>query len=249
MAFRRTCARKRRGEAITGLRRNRRLAAVAGSGSASLETQRHSAARLSHASRAVGIVSVNRNGQRQAIMVERDLAVFSRSQATAVLLPRLITAVTISLARWVRIRPRPERPRVRQDTAAGITMAPVQAAPHQVSAGWVRRTVCHRCHTTAHQPLHTTVHQPLHTTAHQPLHTTAHQLLRITTAHQLLRITVRPEEEVAVRLTAGILLRAAIAAAEGHDPSLSRFGSTDRAGAALFFGAGLRGASYSCEAN
>jgi hypothetical protein len=143
-------------------------------------------------------------------MVERDLAVFSRRPATAVLLPRLITAVTISLARWVRIRPRPERPRVRQDTAAGITMAPVQAAPHQVSAGWVRRTVRHRCHTTAHHLLRIT----------------AHHLLRIT-AHHLLRITVRPEEEVvavppgvAVRLTAGILLRAAIAAAEGHDPSL-----------------------------
>jgi hypothetical protein len=208
-----------------GLLRRHRLAAVAGSGSASLETQRHSAARLSHASRAVGIVSVNRNGQRQAIMVERDLAVFSRSQATAVLLPRLITAVTISLARWVPIRPRPERPRVRQDTAAGITMALVQAAPHQVSAGWVRRTVRHRCHTTVHQLLHITAHQPLHITAHQPLRTTARQ----------------EEEEVAVvgftaavRLTAGILLRAAIAAAEGHDPSLSRFGSTDRAGAAFF---------------
>ena len=40
---------------------------------------------------------------------------------------------------------------------------------------------------------------------------------------------------VAVRTAADIPLRAAIAAAEGHDPSLSRSGSPDRAGAAFFW--------------
>lgn len=44
----------------------------------------------------------------------------------------------------------------------------------------------------------------------------------------------------AVRTAVDIPLRAAIAAAEGHDPSLSRSGSPDRAGAAFFW---LKGSS------
>jgi hypothetical protein len=83
------------------LRRGRRLG-MAGTASASPETQTHFAARLRHASRAAGIVSVSRNGQRQELIVERDLAVFSRGPRMVVLLLRPITAAaTISLVRSV----------------------------------------------------------------------------------------------------------------------------------------------------
>src|SRR5437763_1623375 len=130
MAFLRTCVPKQRGEAITDLWRSRRPVA-AGSGSGSREAPRHSVARLNRGSRAVGTVSVNRNGRRQEVM-QRDPAVFSRSPATVVLLHRLITAVTINLARSVRTSQPAGHPRVRPDTAAPTTMALVQTVPHQI---------------------------------------------------------------------------------------------------------------------
>jgi hypothetical protein len=115
--------------------------AVAGSASVSQEMQRHSAARLSHGNRAVGIVLDNRNGQPQELMPEPDRAVFGRNPAPVILSARLITAVTISLGRSVRTSLDRGRRRVRLDTAAAIAMdlvkamALAQAMPRQVSAG------------------------------------------------------------------------------------------------------------------
>jgi hypothetical protein len=213
------------------LRRGRRLA-MAGTASASPETRMHFVARLRHASRAAGIVSVSRNGQRQALMVERDLAVFSRGPRMVVLLLRPITAAaTIRLVRSVRTHPRPVRPRVRQDTAAAITMAVVQAMPHQVSAEWVRLTARHRCHITTHQRHLTIVRLPLPITVRQPHLTIA---LREEGAEVVdLVAAVRPE--VVGHLTAGILLRVAVAATEDHDSSLKPLQFADRTGAAFFF--------------
>jgi hypothetical protein len=158
--------------------------------------------------------------------------VFSRGPGMVVLLLRPITAAaTMSLVRSAQTHARPGRPRVRQDTAAAITMAVVQAMPHPVSAEWVRLTARHRCHITTHQRRLTIVRRRLRITVRQP------------------RLTIAPREEgaevgdlmAAVRpvvvdhLTAGILLQVAVAPTEDHDSSLKPLQFADRAGAAFFF--------------
>ena len=209
------------------LRRGRRLV-MAGTASASPETQTHFVVRRRHASRAVGIVSVSRNGQHQELMVERDLAVFSRGPRMVVLLLRPITAAaTINLVRSVQTHPRPGRPRVRQDTAAAITMAVVQAMPHQVSAEWVRLTARHRCHITTHRRRLTIV---LRITVRQPHLTLAPREEGAEVVD--LMAAVRPV--VVDHLTAGILLPVAVAPTEDHDSSLKPLQFADRAGAAFF---------------
>lgn len=176
----------------------------------------HFAARLSRTSKAAGTVSVNRNVQPQELMVGRNRAAFGHSLAMVVLLLRLITAaVTISLARWVGINQCPGRLRVRLHTAAAINTALlVQAIPLQISAEWVRLAARHRCHTTAHRRLRISVRQLLPISVHRPLRTIARREGEVVAVARL---------AVAVRLmlaVAGILLRVAIAAAEGHSSSL-----------------------------
>jgi len=109
-------------------------------------------------------------------------------------------------------------------------MAVVQPMPRQVSAEWVRLIARHRCHITTHHPRLTIVRRPLRITVRQRHLTIA---LREEGAEVVDRMAaVRPV--VVDHLTAGILLRVAVAATEDHDSSLKPLQFADRAGAAFF---------------
>ena len=103
------------------------------------------------------------------------------------------------------------------------------------------RQVCHLVmvdrawrRTTAHQVRRTTAHRRCRTIVRHPRHTLAHPEGAVAAPRSMGEVVARrmaADPHMAVE--AGTL-RAVIAAAEGHDPSLSRSGSPDRAGAAFF---------------
>ena len=179
-------------------------------------------------SRAVGIISVSRRARLRELTAAHARP--HRSLATAVLIHKGILAVTISLARQARTHRQRSRVEVRPATAA-ITEDPAAVDVRHSSPRVI-----------ALRPRLTTAHPQRLITAPHRRRTIANRTtaLRVTAEAAVPSTAAAAGDRTAVvvdraEVAAGIPLQVAIAAAEGHDPSLSRSGSLTRVGAALFF--------------
>ena len=166
-------------------------------------------------SKAAGTVSVNHNGRPLEVLAEHVLAV--RLRLTAIRLVRPITAAIINLARSAQIQRHSGSRRARLHSAVDTTTARAQITARRISAEWARIVAPRLRRISALRREPASALLPCRTPAP---HITARLRSMVEAAARLTVVAVVPSmvaEEVPTVEAAGILLRAVIVAAEGHD--------------------------------